>query len=119
MAIKILATGDLHLGKRSSGIPENPEESSTKFTWNRIVDWSIKNEIDLLLLTGDIIDQDNRYYEAIGPLQAGFEKLNQANITVYMIAGNHDFDVLPEIVRPDRYNNVYLLGFNGKWEVKN
>ena len=43
MALKILATGDLHIGRKSSGVSENVEESSTKFTWNRIVDWSIKN----------------------------------------------------------------------------
>ena len=74
MAIKILATGDLHLGKKSSSVPESAEEGSSKFTWNRIIDLSIRNGIDILALTGDIVDQDNRYFEAIGPLQTGFKK---------------------------------------------
>ncbi len=118
MAIKILATGDLHLGKKSSSVPESAEESSTKFTWNRIVDWLIKNRIDILVLTGDIVDQDNRYFEAIGPLQSGFAKLKQADIAVYMVAGNHDFNVLPQIAGTGKYDNVHLLGINGEWEVE-
>ncbi len=118
MAIKILATGDLHLGKKSSSVPESTEEGSTKFTWNRIVEWSIRNGIDILVLTGDIVDQDNRYFEAIGPLQSGFEKLKKADIAVYMVAGNHDYNVLPQIAGNGKYDNVHLLGSNGEWEVK-
>lgn len=118
MPIKILSTADLHLGKSSSGIPPNAEEKSTKYTWNRIVDYSIENNIDILLLAGDIVDRDNRYYEAIGQLQAGFKKLKDADIPVYVVAGNHDFDVLPEIIKSREFDNIELLGFNGKWELK-
>jgi len=118
MALKVLATGDIHIGKRSSSVPENSEESATKFTWNRIVDWAIKNGVDVLVLTGDIVDQNNRYFEAIGPLQSGFEKLKRADIAVYMVAGNHDYNVLPQITDPEKYDNVHLLGFNEEWEIK-
>ena len=118
MALKILATGDLHLGKKSSSVSGSAEESSTIFTWNRLVDWSIRNGINILVLTGDIVDQDNRYFEAIGPLQSGFEKLKQADIAVYMVAGNHDYNVLPQIVGTGKHENVHLLGINGTWEVK-
>lgn len=118
MALKILATGDIHIGKKSSGVPENIEESATKFTWNRIVDWSIKNGANVVVLTGDIIDNDNRYFEAIGPLQSGFEKLKQADIAVFMVSGNHDYDVLSQMVVTENYDNVNLLGSNGQWEIK-
>lgn len=118
MPLKILSTADLHLGRSASSVPQNAEESSTKYTWNRMVEWSVKNEIDVLLLLGDVVDRNNRYYEAIGHLQAGFDKLKQAEIAVYMVAGNHDYDVLPDMIKGDRYNNVNLLGFNGEWEVK-
>jgi len=118
MVLKILATGDLHIGKKSSSVSESAEESSTKFTWNLIVDWSINNGINVLVLTGDIVDQDNRYFEAIGPLQSGFEKLKQADIAVYMVAGNHDYNVLPQVAGIGKHDNVHLLGINGEWEVK-
>lgn len=118
MSIKILSTADLHLGKSSSGIPENADEISTKYTWKRIVDYSIENYIDILLLVGDIVDRDNRYYEAVGQLEAGFKRLKDAGIIVYVVAGNHDFDVFPQIIKSRDFDNVELLGFNGDWEVK-
>lgn len=118
MAIKILATGDLHIGKRSSSVPVNVEETATKFTWNRIVQWCEDKKVDALLLSGDIVDQDNAFFEAVGHLQSGFQKLKQAGIQVYMVAGNHDFKVLPEIIASEKYENVHLLGQNGSWEVK-
>jgi len=117
MSIKILATADLHLGKSSSSIP-GCEEISVKYTWKLLMDYSIKNEIDVLLLCGDIVDQDNRYFEAIGTLQAGFEILKKAGISVYMVAGNHDYNVLPQMVSDNRFKKVHLLGANGKWQVE-
>lgn len=119
MAIKILATGDIHIGKRSSGINENPEELATKETWKRLVDYVVKNEIDVLALSGDIVDKDNRFFEAIGPLQTGFQRLKQAGVEVFMVAGNHDYKVLNDIAASSQYENVHLLGENGKWEVIN
>ncbi|MDD2635698.1 MAG: DNA repair exonuclease [Bacteroidales bacterium] len=117
MALTVLATGDIHIGKKSSNIKYDAEEAATKFTWNKIVDYVIKNKIDVLALTGDIIDQDNRYFEAIGPLQSGFEKLKTHNISVYMVAGNHDFKVLPQLVDSEKHSNIHLLGANGTWEM--
>jgi len=116
MALKILATGDIHLGKKSSSIPGNKENAATKFTWDRIISWVIDEEVDVLLLTGDIVDKDNYYFEAIGPLQSGFRKLENAGISVYMVAGNHDYKVLPKIAGD--FKNVHLLGKKGIWELK-
>ena len=118
MAITILVTGDIHIGKKSSSIRQNTEEIATKSTWLKIVDYAIDNNVDVLALTGDIVDQDNRYFEAIGPLQKGFKKLKKVGIDVYMVSGNHDFDVLSQLVDSDAYTNVHLLGKRGIWEVK-
>jgi len=118
MPIKILATADLHLGKSSSAVPADSEESSTKHTWRRMIDWAIGNDVEAILMAGDIIDQDNRYFEAIGPLQAGFDKLSKQGIQVYLVTGNHDFDVLADIIRNNRYDNIHLLGADGTWEKK-
>ncbi|RFC54597.1 metallophosphoesterase family protein [Brumimicrobium aurantiacum] len=118
MAISILVTGDIHIGKKSTGINTDSNVLATKFTWQKIVDYVIKNKIDVLALTGDVVDQNNRFFEAIGPLHAGFEKLKNEGIEVFMVAGNHDFDVLPQLVDSDRYENIHLLGKDGTWEVK-
>lgn len=117
MAIKILATADLHLGRTSSSVPERSEVTSTKYTWLRMINWAIANNIDIVILCGDIIDRDNRFFEAIGPLQSGFDLLKKAGITVYLVSGNHDFDVLSQIVNTSKNDHVHLLGNNGTWEM--
>lgn len=116
MSIKILTTGDIHIGKSSSGLKRNDAVMATKETWSRIVDYAIAHGVDVVALSGDIVDRDNRYFEAIGPFQRGFERLKQADIALYMVAGNHDFDVLPQLVDSERYDNVRFLGAKGEWE---
>lgn len=118
MAIKILVTGDLHLGKRSSALPVDDSRASTRSTWENIVNYILHHQIDILLLTGDIVDRDNKFYEAIGPLQSGFKKLDEAGVTVCMVAGNHDYDVLPQIISMNDSSNIHLLGTSGNWESK-
>lgn len=116
MSIKILATADLHLGRRSSDI--NEDYGSTKFVLRRMVDYCIDREVHVVLLCGDIVDRDNRFFEAYGPLQEAFDRLGKNNIRVFLVAGNHDFDVLLQIINTGNNSHVYLLGRGGKWEVE-
>ncbi len=118
MAIKILATGDLHLGKRSSGIPGDETAGSAIYTWELIVDWCLKNDVDVLVLLGDIVDAENRIYQTINPLFKGFTKLQKNGTQVFMISGNHDHDVPAQIDRSVNLDNVTVLGRNGQWEMK-
>jgi exonuclease SbcD len=82
-----------------------------------MVDYATRNSVDVILLAGDVIDRNNRYYEASGALQEGFARLKDAGIEVFLVSGNHDFDVLPQVVRNHPFDNVHLLGANGHWEV--
>lgn len=116
MPVKILATADLHLGRAAADVTGN--FISTRCTWNNIVDYCLGNRIDILVLCGDIVDRQNRFFEAIGPLQAGCEKLVTAGIKVMIVSGNHDYDVLPEIVRRVGKPDVRLIGANGEWQVE-
>lgn len=116
--MNILVSADLHLGKQSSNMKKGEMESSVTFTWQRMTDHVIENRMDALVLAGDIIDRDNRFFEAIGPVQKAFDKLDAVGIPVVMVSGNHDFDVLPEIIRNRNYDHVHLLGEKGKWESR-
>ncbi|MFP4691600.1 MAG: exonuclease SbcCD subunit D [Bacteroidales bacterium] len=118
MAVKLLAVSDLHLGRKSAFIPGNAPEASTRCSWERIVDYAVNHTVDALLLAGDIVDQDNRYYEATGILQQGFDTLGQAGIEVFAVGGNHDYEVLPQLLRHQSSPHVHLLGINGNWETK-
>lgn len=117
MAIKILATADLHLGKRTSGLSVFGENCSTRETWKRIVDFAIDRAVDVVLLAGDTVDRNNRYFEASGALQEGFGRLCAVGIDVLLVTGNHDFDVLPQVLRNHPFSGVRLLGADGRWEV--
>jgi DNA repair exonuclease SbcCD nuclease subunit len=117
MPIKILATGDLHIGLSVSGLPLNAGVFSARSNWERIVDWAIDNEVNIVALTGDIVEKDNCFFEAVGVLQQGFKKLGENNVEVYAVAGNHDYEVLPQIIKSGNLSNVHLLGAGGKWEL--
>jgi len=119
MSVKILATGDLHIGRRSSKIPDdfgNPEGLSCASMWTRLVECAIEEKVDLVLLSGDIVDQDNSFFEAIAPLETGLEKLHSHGIQTCATAGNHDAAAFPRLARLVDTGSFHLLGENGTWE---
>ncbi|MDR3711534.1 MAG: DNA repair exonuclease [Puia sp.] len=116
MPLRILAAADLHLGRVSSGLPGDALTLSTIAAWDKMVEWAITNQVDAISLSGDVVDKDNGYYESTGPLQRGFTRLGEADIHVFLVAGNHDYRVLPSLIG-SQYQHVHLLGRNGTWEV--
>jgi DNA repair exonuclease SbcCD nuclease subunit len=75
---------------------------------------AVQEGVDLLLLSGDLVDRENRYFEAFGPIEEGVRTLADAGIPVVAVAGNHDFDVLPKLAtHGDAFR---LLGRGGTWE---
>lgn len=113
----ILCTGDIHMGRRPGGLPSQYQEAaSATETWRHIVNFALEHGPDVVLLTGDIVDQQNRYYEALGPLEAGIRKLGDAGIKVLAVSGNHDFDVLPRLADNLDPETFQLLGVGGEWE---
>ena len=118
MAIRILATGDIHIGCRPSRVadPADAERFSCAAMWQAIVERAIAERVDLVALSGDLVDHNNRFYEATGPFERGLLKLAQHGIETYAVAGNHDFDVLPRLVETVGPQNFHLLGRGGRWE---
>ncbi len=116
--MRILCTADIHIGRRSTKIPSDLEgkQFSAANMWNFIVDRAIKNKVDVLLLAGDIVDHENRYYEAFGPLESGLKLLAENNIHTVAIAGNHDYDVLFRLESYVGTEFYHLLGKGGEWE---
>ena len=112
--IKLLATADIHLGRRSSNA--GADHASPRHAWNDFVSYAVNERYDLVLLTGDIVDQDNRYFEGSSILEAGLKTLDAKGIHVFVVSGNHDFEVLPSIMKRFRFKHVRLLGAGGKWE---
>lgn len=116
--VRILCTGDLHLGRSSSSLPSSVPIASVSAArcLERIVDYALAQEMDLVALSGDVVDEDNRYYEALGPLEKQLGRLVTAGIPTVVVAGNHDAGVLPELKRILSSDRFHLLGTSEKWE---
>ena len=116
--VRILATGDLHIGRRPTRVPDSElaERASAARMWEAIVLRAIAQRVDAVLLSGDIIDHDNRFYEATGPLERGICRLAEAGIPTFAVAGNHDFDVFPRILNQVKTPLFHFLGQGGNWE---
>ena len=116
--IRILCTGDIHIGRRPSRLPESitAKTVSAAAAWERMVDFAVTDQVDLVILTGDVVDRANRLFEAFGPLERGIKRLREGGIPCLAVSGNHDFDVLPRLVESLDSEAFHLLGPGGHWE---
>ena len=118
MAIKLLAVGDLHLGRLPGRLPEMLVEQAAELgpeaAWRRTVALAQREGVDAVVLTGDVVESSDDFFEALPRLREGVEQLVAAGIRVIGVAGNHDGEVLPALA--DRITNFELLGKNGQWE---
>lgn len=110
--MKFLHLGDLHLGK---SLNEFDLEADQEFILNQIVEIVKKEEIDGVLIAGDVYDRAIPSESATNLLDTFLSNLKNIGIDVFMISGNHDSD--------DRLNygskifadnNIYISSvFNG------
>jgi DNA repair exonuclease SbcCD nuclease subunit len=116
--MKVLCSGDLHIGRRPTHLPSHVDcrPLSCGAIWTSLVDYAINQQVDVVALSGDVVDRANRYFEAIGPLERGLKRLGDAGIRTVAVAGNHDYDVLPDLARALPADAFRLLGVGGKWE---
>jgi len=88
---------DLHLGSslKISNREFLAEEKEIFATANydafaRLVDLALEKEVDFLLLIGDTYDSEERSVRANRFFKEECQRLDEAGIGVYLIAGNHD-----------------------------
>ena len=70
----------------------------------------------MVLLSGDVVDRQNRFYESHAPLEQGLRELASNGISTVAVAGNHDFDVLRNLHQAIEIEQFHLLGTGGHWE---
>ncbi|HEY9425750.1 MAG TPA: DNA repair exonuclease [Gemmatimonadaceae bacterium] len=116
--MKVLCAGDLHIGRRPTRLPPGADSRrlSCARAWEALVEYAVDQRVDVLALSGDVVDQSNKFYEAIGPLERGLRHLAAAGVVTVAVAGNHDYDVLPQIARSIGDGSFRLLGAGGEWE---
>jgi exonuclease SbcD len=116
--LRIILTGDVHIGRSSSRIPRSAPQGDLRAAaaWLRIVETAIQEDVDLVCLSGDVADQSNKFWEAIGPLEQGIRQLAEKGIRTVAVSGNHDYDVLPRLADQLPPEQFVLLGRRGEWE---
>ncbi len=116
MALRILCTGDIHLGRQPTRVPDEWDARAVGpgEAFRRFGDLAIARKVHAAVLTGDVVDARNRFYEAYSVLQAGVRRLLDHDVPVFAVAGNHDHDVLARLA--DEVDGFQLLGRGGRWE---
>ena len=120
--MKLLCVGDIHLGRQPARLPAGlldeirASELGPAAAWRLAVDFALADEVDAVLLAGDVVEQEDDFYEAYGDLRRGVDRLGAAGIPVLAVSGNHDVQVLPRLA--DAVPGFRLLGRGGTWEVQ-
>jgi DNA repair protein SbcD/Mre11 len=118
--LRLLAVGDLHLGRRPSRLTEAvtavlpARELGPAAAWERVVKAAVEESVDTVALAGDVVQQEQDFFEAYSALQSGVSRLLEAGIRVLAVAGNHDMLVLPRLA--DELPEMTLLGREGAWD---
>lgn len=116
--MRILHTSDWHLGKYLDGISRLDEQR--RFC-NDFIEIVRKNNIDLVLIAGDIYDTFNPQSLAESLFYETIEKLSEnGKRCIFVIAGNHDNPDRLEAVNPLAiHKGIIILGYpRSKTEIR-
>ena len=107
--MKILHTSDWHIGKRLKGLRERLEEQAEVL--DEIVAVCEREQIELVLIAGDIFDTYTPSAEAEDLFFAKIKKVAGADRAVLIISGNHDDGVRLSAVCPlAEEQGIYIVG---------
>lgn len=94
--MKFIHAADIHLDsalhglERYEGAPVEEIRSATRRAFDNLVELAIDEEVDFVLLAGDLYDGDWKDYNTGLYFSERMGRLREADIRVFMIAGNHD-----------------------------
>jgi DNA repair exonuclease SbcCD nuclease subunit len=95
-SITFIHAADLHLDSPFVGLKHLPSRlfekirESTFLAFSRLITFAIKEQVDFVLLAGDLYDEEERSLKAQLKLKKEFDRLYEAGIEVFVIHGNHD-----------------------------
>jgi DNA repair exonuclease SbcCD nuclease subunit len=116
--VKLLAVGDMHLGRVPTSLPGplagDARSYGPEIAWQRCVRLALEQEVEAVLLAGDVVDRERDFFAGYDQLRNGVEQLLAAGIRVLAVAGNHDTHVLPRLA--DAVDGLELLGRAGRWQ---
>jgi exonuclease SbcD len=117
----ILFVGDVHLGRRPSRVPSlaaaglGIDDLSPRAALAAVVREARERSVDAVVFLGDVVDGEENYLEAYGPLARAVRELVEGGVAVLAVAGNHDVRALPRLA--DEIDAFHLIGRGGRWEA--
>ncbi|NMH69577.1 DNA repair exonuclease [Bacillus sp. RO3] len=119
--IRFIHVADLHLDSPFIGLKHLPQDvferiyNSTFASFEKVVDEAVRRQIDFMVISGDLFDEEDRSIRAQAKLLKQFNRLHSHNIPVYVVHGNHDHlgGYRLELDMPD---NIHI--FKEETEVK-
>lgn len=85
--MKILHTGDLHIGKHVHDFSMLEDQT---YILEQILEIAVREQVEVMLIAGDVYDRSTPAAEAVGLLDAFLTKTLSCGIRTIMISGNHD-----------------------------
>ncbi|GEK91456.1 metallophosphoesterase family protein [Alkalibacterium kapii] len=113
--VKYIHAADIHLDSPFKGLKNIPEalfdriKASTFNSFKNLIDAALYHQVDFVLLAGDIYDLEDRSIRAQVFLRKELERLNEADIDVFIIHGNHDYLTNDEL-HLSLPENVFVFG---------
>jgi exonuclease SbcD len=112
--LKFLHAADIHLDsplrglERYPGAPVEEIRGATRRAFENLVALAIEEEVDFVLLAGDLYDGDWKDYNTGLFFAAQMARLQEAGIRVFLIAGNHDAaSQITKVLRPPANVKVF------------
>ncbi len=118
--LHLMCAADLHLGRFVGSKDSLQAQDCVVLAWKNLIDacLDLHPKIDLLLLAGDIMDQEGLFLPMQGIFRRGIETLIDQGIQVIAIAGNHDPLILRQLEQAVARPEFCVLGKEGRWERK-
>jgi DNA repair exonuclease SbcCD nuclease subunit len=97
-SFRFLHAADLHLDSPLRGLdadaaaPARRIRQASRDALTRLVDLALEQQVDFLLVAGDLYDGDWQDFRTGHALVAAFARLTRAGIRIVAIRGNHDAD---------------------------
>lgn len=94
--LRFLHTADLHLDSPFKGMSDVPEKirervrESTFGALHKLVQLAVQEQVDMVLISGDVYDLADRSLRAQIRFQKALQELSSHQISVFIIHGNHD-----------------------------
>lgn len=106
MCLLVSHISDIHLGYAQFNLQEREEDLYKVF--EETIDISIKDHVDVMIISGDIFHNPKPNGASIIKLARELKKLKELSIPVYFILGEHDISRTNDVPIPFLFHNLGL-----------